>query len=224
MANFICELEGVRGRNLKLYDTKIVITTKKTVGSFITGNITDGEKTIYLCDIVGIQLKKSGLLIGYLQFETPSLQMNNKNDNMFSENTFTYEEGKNGITNDLIIAIYKFVTDRIEELKYGVIIINDIPDFEAMKVYKSNKDDTPKEQSQNEEAPNENSTDEETSCEESFNEPEQEIAMPEGEQCEMCETYVDHLTYCKFKDDFGSRFRNICEDCIKKYNAKQINS
>lgn len=136
MANFICEFEGVRGRNLKLYDTKIIITTKKTVGSLITGNFTDGEKTIYFCDVVGVQFKKSGGMIGYLRFETPSMQMNNKSDNMFSENTFTYENGKNGITNDLMIALYKFVTDRIEELKYGNAIINDVPNFESMKVYK----------------------------------------------------------------------------------------
>ena len=136
MANFICEFEGVRGRNLKLYDTKIIITTKKTVGSLITGNFTDGEKTIYLCDVVGVQFKKSGGLIGYLQFETPSMQMNNKSDNMFSENTFTFENGKNGITNELMIALYNFVADRIEELKYSTSIINETPDFETMKIYK----------------------------------------------------------------------------------------
>ena len=136
MAEMICELEGSRGRVLCLYDTKIVVKTKKTVGSLLTGNITDGEKTIYLCDIVGVQHKKSGLLIGYLQFETPSMQMNNKNDNFFSENTFTYESGKNGITNELMEAIYKYITDRIEELKYKNKIINEIPNFESMKVYK----------------------------------------------------------------------------------------
>lgn len=139
MANFICEFEGVRGRNLKLYDTKIIINTKKTVGSLITGNFTDGEKTIYLCDVVGVQFKKSGGLIGYLQFETPSMQMNNKSDNMFSENTFTYENGKNGITNDLIEALYNFVCDRIEELKYGSAIISQTPNFESMKVYKQTR-------------------------------------------------------------------------------------
>lgn len=126
MANLICELEGVLGRKLKLYDTKIVITTKETVGSLLTGNFSDGEKTIYLCDVVGVQFKKSNSLVGYLQFETPSLQMNNKNDNMFSENTFTYEKGKNGITNELMEVLYNFVCDRIEELKYNVKIIEDI--------------------------------------------------------------------------------------------------
>ena len=60
MAKFIYEFEGVRGRNLKLYDTKVVVTTNVTVGSFITGNVTDGEKTIFLSDIVGVQFKRSG--------------------------------------------------------------------------------------------------------------------------------------------------------------------
>lgn len=143
MANLICELEGVRGRTLRLYDTKIVITTKKSLGSLLTGNITDGEKTIYLCDIVGIQYKKSDLLIGYLQFETPSMQMNNKNDNFFSENTFTYESGKNGITNEIIDAVYNYVTDRVEELKYGNRIINEIPDFESMKTYEQKGNQEP---------------------------------------------------------------------------------
>ncbi len=144
MANFICEFEGVRGRKLKLYDSKVVITTEKTVGSFLTGNFTDGEKTIYLCDVVGVQFKKSGLAIGYLQFETPSMQMNNKNDNFFSENTFTFEDGKYGITSELMVKLYNFVTDRIEELKYGSIIINEVPDFESMKEHRgsTNKKDT----------------------------------------------------------------------------------
>ena len=82
MANFICEFEGVRGRNLKLYDTKIIITTKLAASSLITGNFTDGEKTIYLCDVVGVQFKRSGDLIGYLQFETSSIQMNNQSFNL----------------------------------------------------------------------------------------------------------------------------------------------
>ncbi len=65
------------------------------------------------------------------------MQMNNKSDNMFSENTFTFEAGKNGITNELMEAIYNYVTDRIEELKYGTEIIKKIPDFESMKVFQT---------------------------------------------------------------------------------------
>jgi uncharacterized CHY-type Zn-finger protein len=150
MAKFICELEGNRGRNLKLYDTKIIITTKKTVGSFLTGNITDGEKTIYLCDITGVQFKRSGLLIGYLQFETTSMQMNNQDSNFFSENTFTYAVGSNGITVELMEAFYTYITDRIEELKYGTKIIIETPDFESMKIYKNTHKNTEQAPSQHE--------------------------------------------------------------------------
>jgi len=135
MANLICKLEGVRGRTMRLYDTKCVITTNITAGSVITGNLTDGEKTLFLKDIVGVQFKESGALIGYLQFETSSHQMNNSNSNMFSENTFTFESGKNGITNVLMKKVYSYVVDRIEELKYGEKIISKIPDFESLKDY-----------------------------------------------------------------------------------------
>ncbi len=203
MANFICEFEGVRGRNLKLYDTKIIITTKKTAGSLITGNFTDGEKTIYLCDVVGVQFKKSGLAIGYLQFETPSMQMNNKNDNFFSENTFTFENGKNGITNELMGALYNFVTDRIEELKYGNALVSEIPNFESMKVYKVSANETTTEQ-------------------EGADSVEKAAEEPVGLKCELCDDYFEHLTYCKIKDDFGTRYRNICDDCIKKHNATKL--
>ncbi len=119
MAQLLHQLEGVRGRSILIFDRKCVISTKAGVGSFITGNVSDGEKTIFYTDVVGIQFKKSGGLIGYLQFETGSVQMNNQNSNMFSENTFTFENGKNGITNEQMEAIYHQVCDLIEQVKYG---------------------------------------------------------------------------------------------------------
>lgn len=119
MARLIFEGEGVRGRSIKLYDTKCIIATKPSVGSFITGNVSDGEKTIFLTDVVGVQFKRSGNLIGYLQLETASAQMNNQSSNMFSENTFTFENNVNGINNDIMERVYNYVCDRLEELKYG---------------------------------------------------------------------------------------------------------
>lgn len=119
MAKLLYQLEGVRGRSILIYDRKCTISTKAGVGSFITGNVTDGEKTIFYKDVVGLQFKRSGGLIGYLQFETGSVQMNNQNSNMFSENTFTFENGKNGITNELMEAIYHQLCDLVEEYKYG---------------------------------------------------------------------------------------------------------
>lgn len=119
MAKLLYQLEGVRGRSIQIYDRKCIISTKAGVGSLLTGNASDGEKTIFYIDVVGVQFKKSGNLIGYLQFETGSVQMNNQNSNMFSENTFTFENGKNGVTNDQMVMIYNLVCDLIEQIKYG---------------------------------------------------------------------------------------------------------
>lgn len=49
-----------------------------------------------------------------------------------------------------------------------------------------------------------------------------EIIAPteNGEKCGMCDKLSSHLTYCKIKDDLGTRYRDICDECIKKYNAK----
>ena len=56
-------------------------------------------------------------------------------------------------------------------------------------------------------------------AEEKAKEQEAEIEQPSGEQCQMCGNYFEHLTYCRIKDDMGTRYRNICNDCIQKHNA-----
>ena len=57
----------------------------------LTDSATNGEKTIYFVDYVGIQFKKAGLTLGYLQIETPSGNTNNIQNNFLNENSFTYE-------------------------------------------------------------------------------------------------------------------------------------
>lgn len=118
MSKLLYELDGVRGRSMKVYDRKVVIDTKVTAGSLLTGNATDGTKTIFYKDVVGIQFKPTGLTIGYLQFETPSGQMNNLKDNHFSENTFTYGDKKSGASNEEMARIYNEICDLIENIKY----------------------------------------------------------------------------------------------------------
>lgn len=89
----VFELTGCRGRNMKVYTDRAVIVTDVTLGAVLTGNATDGEKTIFYHDVIGIQYKEPGLTIGYLQLETASGQMNNLASNQFSENTYTFLEG-----------------------------------------------------------------------------------------------------------------------------------
>ncbi len=201
MAKFICKFTGVRGRVMKLYDTKVVIVTNKTVGSLLTGNITDGEKTIFLSDVVGVQFKRAGLLIGYLQFETPSLQMNNQQDNMFSENTFTFNDETGGVSNKLMEMVYSFVVNRIEELKYGIKIIDDIPDFNSMIPYELNF---------------------EVKAEQAVPSLDNDYSDSKNnsQKCEMCNRYFNKLIFCKIIDNYGVRYRNICQECVTKYNAE----
>lgn len=118
MSRLICELDGARGRRIAVYDNKCVITTDVSLGSIVTSNALDGQKTIFYIDVQGIQFKKSGLALGYLQLETGSIQMNNSKSNMFSENTFTFADTFDGVLNAFMEKIHDYIVDRIESYKY----------------------------------------------------------------------------------------------------------
>ncbi len=46
---------------------------------------------------------------------------------------------------------------------------------------------------------------------------------PANKKCEMCDKKTDSLWYCELKDEYGTRYRNICAECVCKYKAKEIN-
>ena len=127
---FLFRIAGVRGRVLEVYNSKCIIQTKVTIGSVITGNATDGEKTIFYPDCTAIQFKYSGAMIGYLQLETPGMQMNNVKSNFFSENTFTFEGSKE---NELMSEVYYFVSELVEKAKYGRLDPDQIHVPESLK-------------------------------------------------------------------------------------------
>lgn len=91
----IRKFEGARGRMLEVFEDKCILITRAGMGSFLTGNITDGEKTIYYVDCIGVQFKRAGITLGYLQLETASNLGNNKRNNFFNENTFTFNPKSN---------------------------------------------------------------------------------------------------------------------------------
>ncbi len=109
----IYDIAGARGRHLRVYEDKCVISTKPTVGSFISGNVSDGDKMIYYSDIIGVQYKKPGYQLGYLQMETASALMNNGKDNFFNENSFTFAE-KSMIEVEKATA---FIKKKVDEMK-----------------------------------------------------------------------------------------------------------
>lgn len=116
MSKLICTVNGVRGRSLEVYDNKCIIKTDATVGSILTRNSNDGEKTIFYVDCCGLQFKEAGNSIGFLQLETSTPQMNNLDSNYYSENSFTYDYGFEN--NRLMRDIYDYISVRMEGYKY----------------------------------------------------------------------------------------------------------
>lgn len=115
--DLVYTIDGVRGRHIDIYTDKVVITTKVTLGSLFTHNATDGEKTIYYSDCIGVQFKQSNLAIGYLQLETASSNGNNKGSNFFAENSFTFDTTV--ISNERMIEVADYVKSRVDAVKKG---------------------------------------------------------------------------------------------------------
>lgn len=113
--NAVYKLKGVRGRNMRVYEDKCVLKTEVTFGSLITGNATDGSKTIFYVDCNGVQFKESGATIGYIQLETASSLMNNKSSNVFNENTFTYDTTV--LSNEDASKIHGYIMEQISKAK-----------------------------------------------------------------------------------------------------------
>ena len=115
MPGVIYSLDGARGRHMDVYDDRVCITTEVTLGSLFTGNVTDGTKEIYYSDVISVQAKAPSLTLGYIQLETASVMMNNKGDNFFNENTFTYNESD--LPNGLADEVVSFIKNKVSECK-----------------------------------------------------------------------------------------------------------
>lgn len=128
------EFSGSRGRFLKVYKDRVMIKVDATAGSFFTGNLTDGEKTIFYHDCIGVQFKEAGAIIGYLQLETASGLMNNNDSNFFNENTFTFE-GK-GDMNKKMRKLAEFITEQVAKHKQIPVLQNNYSAADEIKKYK----------------------------------------------------------------------------------------
>lgn len=111
----VYDLQGVRGRFMKVYDDRCIIIVQAGLGSFLTGNGSDGEKTIYYMDCNGIQFKECGIQLGYIQLETASAIMNRQASNFFNENTFTFDLSV--ATNEKMREVADYIQERILAVK-----------------------------------------------------------------------------------------------------------
>lgn len=125
-------LNGVNGQ-LELYNDKVMIKRKGALAKMTQGFF-KGEKTIYLKQITGIQVKPGGTFFnGYIQFTVPGGIENKKGitDATKDENTVMF----NKKDNDLVSKI----KSKIEELQQNSNVqqvVNQISSADEIKKYK----------------------------------------------------------------------------------------
>ena len=126
------------GKILDVYENKVVFTSTQstsTVGSslFLGGSATQGEKTIYYKDAIGIQFKPSKVTDGYIQVETASAGRSASSE-YGGENSIQF----GGKSNADAEAIVSFLRKKIEEVKNAPVggAVQQISPAEEMKKFK----------------------------------------------------------------------------------------
>lgn len=138
--------EGVRycivnsfGKILDVYDNKVVFTSTKStstvVSSLIFGDsLTQGEKTIYYKDAIGVQFKPATITDGYIQVETAVGGMTSTKSQYSGENSIQFGSK----VNDEAETVTNFIKQKIEEIKNtpvgGTVIQQSTAADEVMKL------------------------------------------------------------------------------------------
>ena len=119
-AMFFCV--GSEGRILSVYEDRVSLITKPKL---FVGNFSNGEKTIYYKDCVGLQFNPSpsSWQLGYLQFETSS-NMTNNSSTYYNENTFVWYLKKSEVTNESMQEICNFANEKIGAYKNEERVVN----------------------------------------------------------------------------------------------------
>lgn len=126
------------GKILDVYENKVVFTSTQSTSTvvsslFLGGSSTQGEKTIYYKDAIGIQFKPSKVTDGYIQVETASAGRSASSE-YGGENSIQF----GGKSNADAEAIVSFLRKKIEEVKNAPVggAVQQISPAEEMKKFK----------------------------------------------------------------------------------------
>ena len=139
--------EGVRycmvnnlGRILDVYDNKVVYTSTQSTSTMVTGlvfgtSVTQGEKTIYFKDAIGVQYKPSSLADGYIQVETAAGGMTSSSSQYGGENSIQFSGKEKNAEAEIIVA---FIQKKIEEIKNAPAggVVQQLSPAEELKKFK----------------------------------------------------------------------------------------
>lgn len=107
------------GKILDVYDNKVVFTSTKSTSTLLTGlafgtSVTQGEKTIYFKDAIGVQYKPSSIADGYIQIETAAGGVSSSSSQYGGENSIQFSGKERNEEAEIIV---NFIRAKIEEIK-----------------------------------------------------------------------------------------------------------
>ena len=127
------------GKILDVYDNKVVFTSTKSTSTVVSGlifgdSLTQGEKTIYYKDAIGVQFKPATITDGYIQVETAVGGMTSAKSQYGGENSIQFGSK----VNDEAETATNFIKQKIEEIKNapvgGTVIQQSTAADEVMKL------------------------------------------------------------------------------------------
>ena len=137
--------EGVRycmvnntGKILDVYDNRVVFTSTHSTSTLVTGllvgkSVTQGEKTIYYKDAVGVQYKPSSVLDGYIQVETAAGGVSSSSSQYVGENAIQFSGKERNAEAEIIVTFIKKQIDDIKNLPAGGVLQQASPAEELKK-------------------------------------------------------------------------------------------
>lgn len=128
------------GKILDVYDNKVVFSSTKSTSTLVTGlvfgtSVTQGEKTIYYKDAIGVQYKPSSIADGYIQVETAAGGVTSSSSQYGGENSIQFSGKDRNAEAEIIVA---FIKNKIEEIKNAPVggIVQQVSPAEELKKFK----------------------------------------------------------------------------------------
>ena len=128
------------GKILDVYDNKVVFTSTKSTSTLVTGlvfgtSVTQGEKTIYFRDAIGVQYKPSSFVDGYIQIETAAGGVTASSSQYGGENSIQFAGKDRNAEAEIIVA---FIRKQIEEIKNAPVggVVQQVSAADELKKFK----------------------------------------------------------------------------------------
>lgn len=128
------------GKILDVYENKVVFTSTQSTSTVVTGlvfgtSMTQGEKTIYYKDAIGVQYKPSSIADGYIQVETAAGGVSSSSSQYSGENSIQFSGKQSNEDAEIIVS---YIRKQIEDIKNAPVgsVVQQLSPAEELKKFK----------------------------------------------------------------------------------------